>query len=134
MSGSNEEKGIISLSAEEIFKRVNSEEDEEEPEARKIGSIVPPEMIKKSVKVVASYVEIYNESVNDLLDTSKKNLEIREDKINNQIFIDGLTKIEVQNKQQIIDLLRKGSEMKKIASTKMNEKSSRSHTVFRIEL
>ena len=33
-----------------------------------------------------------------------------------------------------MSFLRKGSEMKKIASTKMNSISSRSHTVFRIEL
>ena len=32
----------------------------------------------RDVKVSASYMEIYNENVNDLLDYNKKNLEIRE--------------------------------------------------------
>jgi len=84
--------------------------------------------------VIVSYIEIYNECVNDLLDSSKKNLEIREDKSNNQTIIEGISKVEVANEQEIIDLLTKGSDVKKIAATKMNSKSSRSHTVFRIEL
>ena len=37
-------------------------------------------MYRRDAKVSASYMEIYNESVNDLLNSNKKNLEIRENK------------------------------------------------------
>ena len=37
-------------------------------------------MYRRDAKVSASYMEIYNESVNDLLNCNKRNLEIRENK------------------------------------------------------
>ena len=36
--------------------------------------------MQRNIKVVVSYLEIYNENVNDLLDSSKKNLDVREGK------------------------------------------------------
>ena len=39
-----------------------------------------------------SYLEIYNESVNDLLDPSKKNLDVRENRAR-EIYIDGLSQV-----------------------------------------
>lgn len=93
-----------------------------------------PGVIKKSVKVHVSFLEIYNESVNDLLDSAKKNLEIREDKINKQIVVENLSRVEVKSAAAIIELLKKGNENRKVACTKMNSKSSRSHSVFTIHV
>ena len=56
---------------------------------------MPPGAVKKSVKIWISYMEIYNENVNDLLDVSKKNLKIRDDKRKNEVIIDSLSKFEV---------------------------------------
>jgi hypothetical protein len=78
-------------------------------------------------------MEIYNESVNDLLDVSKINLQVREDK-NKEIHIDGLSKFEVHSIEEILQYLDVGNSNKKQADNKINDKSSRSHTVFRIEL
>ncbi len=44
----------------------------------------------RSATVSISYLEIYNENVNDLLNSSKRNLEVRENK-NGDVFVDGLT-------------------------------------------
>lgn len=43
-----------------------------------------------SATVSVSYLEIYNENVNDLLNSSKHNLEVRENK-NGDVLVDGLT-------------------------------------------
>lgn len=123
MIGEETELGIIALSAQEIFRKIKDTEGTEEShldEARKFGSIVPAEAIKKSVKVIVSFFEIYNENINDLLDPSKKNLQIREDKVNQQVNIEGVTKYEVSDSEHILALLHRGSELKKMASTKMN--------------
>ena len=142
MSGSEQEKGLIQLSANDIFRKVRELEDEvnlipspaelKSNDERKFGSLVPPEVIKKSIVISIQFLEIYNESVNDLLDPTKKNLEVREDK--KQIVIEGLTKIVVKSPEEIEERLQAGILNRKISQTKANAQSSRSHTVFRIEL
>lgn len=79
-------------------------------------------------------MEIYNENVNDLLDANKKNLKIREDKSKNEVVVDGLTKIEVTSVDEIMTYLKKGNELKIVGEHKMSDQSSRSHTVFKIEV
>lgn len=77
-------------------------------------------------------MEIYNEKVNDLLDATKKNLVIKEDKRKNDVFVDGLSKFEVNSVDEIMAYLKKGNELKIMAEHKMSDQSSRSHTVFKI--
>ena len=100
---------------------------------RKTESILPQNVVKKSIKLWISYIEIYNENVNDLLDASKRNLQIREDH-NREVVIDGVSRYEVKDISDIFKFMQKGNEAKMTAEHKLNEKSSRSHTVFRIEI
>lgn len=79
-----------------------------------------------------SYLEIYNENVNDLLDTSKKNLEIREGK--KGIYVENLTEIRVDTPDIAFNLVKQGDSNKIIAETKLNDKSSRSHCIFKISI
>lgn len=83
--------------------------------------------------MTVSYLEIYNESVNDLIEPKGKNLEIRES-ISKGIHIVNLAEMEVKDVEQVLSYLHKGDETKIIAATKQNEVSSRSHTIFRINL
>jgi hypothetical protein len=71
--------------------------------------------------------------VNDLLDTSKKNLEIRES-LQKGIFIANVTEIPLNSSEKAIALIDQGDCVKVIAETKLNEKSSRSHSIFRLNL
>ena len=89
-------------------------------------------MIDRKITLGVSYLEIYNESVNDLLDSNKTNLELREHK--GEVFVDQLTTRQVVCSQDIIDVLHEGDQIRKFAETKQNAKSSRSHTVFRISV
>ena len=104
-SKSNE--GLIPLCIKEIFNSLNS----------------PESNITKSL-VKVSYSEIYNETVNDLIDTNKKNLEIRESP-NKGIFVNNLSEIVVTNVEKAMQILNKGENNRIIAETKLNEKKYR---------
>eukprot|EP00792_Barthelona_sp_PAP020_P008498 TRINITY_DN3224_c0_g2_i2.p1 TRINITY_DN3224_c0_g2~~TRINITY_DN3224_c0_g2_i2.p1 ORF type:complete len:755 (+),score=237.05 TRINITY_DN3224_c0_g2_i2:40-2304(+) len=85
----------------------------------------------KKFLVSVSYLEIYNEQVNDLLDSKNKNLKVRqnEDKI---FYVEGLSKEVCNSVESISEVLDRGSENRAVGSTNMNEKSSRSHSIFMI--
>ena len=79
--------------------------------------------------VRASYLQIYNEIISDLLRTERLNLHIREDK-KRGVFVEGLSEWAVRNPSEIFSLMQKGASSRATASTKMNDVSSRSHAVF----
>lgn len=89
-------------------------------------------MINRNIVMKVSYMEIYNESVNDLLDANKRNMEVRDQK--GEIIIESLTTQQVRNMDDIKAILKLGETIRIIAETKSNSKSTRSHTVFRIAI
>ena len=107
--------GIIPLTLEELFKQIKNDKD----------------IIDSQIGV--SFIEIYNESINDLLDSSKINLDLRETP-NREVIVSNLTEIKIRNHEQALNLLIKGNESRIVASTKLNEKSSRSHVIFRLNI
>ena len=107
--------GIIPLTLEELFKQIKNDKD----------------IIDSQIAV--SFIEIYNESINDLLDSSKINLDLRETP-NREVIVNNLTEIKIRNHEQALNLLIKGNESRIVASTKLNEKSSRSHVIFRLNI
>ncbi|CAG2234318.1 KIF27 [Mytilus edulis] len=84
-----------------------------------------------SVKV--SYIEIYKEELQDLLDvdTSSKELHVREDDQGNTVII-GAREVECESLDEIMSLLESGSSIRHTGSTQMNEHSSRSHSIFTV--
>ncbi|NWS73103.1 CENPE protein, partial [Crotophaga sulcirostris] len=80
-----------------------------------------------------SYMEIYNETITDLLcDTRKKKpLAIRED-FKRNIYVEDLIEEVVVAPEQVMEWIRKGEKNRQYGETKMNEHSSRSHTIFRM--
>ena len=107
--------GIIPLTLEELFEQIKNDKD----------------IIDSQIGV--SFIEIYNESINDLLDSSKVNLDLRET-ANREVIVNNLTEIKIKNHEQALNLLIKGNESRIVASTKLNEKSSRSHVIFRLNI
>lgn len=79
--------------------------------------------------VRASFLQIYNENISDLLNISNTRLEIREDK-KLGIKVDLLSEWAVRNPNEIYQLMKAGSNNRVTATTKMNDVSSRSHAVF----
>ncbi|XP_010183283.1 PREDICTED: centromere-associated protein E, partial [Mesitornis unicolor] len=80
-----------------------------------------------------SYMEIYNETITDLLcdNRKKKPLGIRED-VNRNIYVEDLIEEVVVAPEQVMEWIRKGEKNRHYGETKMNEHSSRSHTIFRM--
>nr|AMS24239.1 kinesin 12-Ie protein [Marsilea vestita] len=76
-----------------------------------------------------SFLEIYNEQITDLLDPSSTNLQIHEDP-KKGIFVENLKEVEVKNTGDVMELLFQGTANRRVAQTRMNQESSRSHCVF----
>ncbi|XP_039966326.1 kinesin-like protein KIF23 [Bactrocera neohumeralis] len=88
--------------------------------------------------VFVTYIEIYNNSVYDLLeeDAPQKTLQskiIRSDAKNN-MFVHGVTEIEIKSVEEAIEAFQFGQKRKRMGHTVLNAESSRSHSVFNIRL
>jgi kinesin family protein 3/17 len=105
-------RGIIPRSIEQIFSYISTS--------------VSPRM---RFLVRASYLQIYNENISDLLKPERSSLSIREDKTRG-VFVEGLSEWVVRSPQEIYMLMQRGGTVRATGSTKMNEISSRSHAVF----
>ncbi|KAH6943089.1 hypothetical protein HPB50_015993 [Hyalomma asiaticum] len=83
--------------------------------------------------VLISYMEIYNENIRDLLNTSNNYLELREDPMGgNQVL--GLSEVEVTNSSEVLRLLQKGNKRRTVEPTAANQTSSRSHALLRVSI
>ncbi len=110
MRGVDQAPGIIPLSIGELFKEIAKVKD-------------------RTFQVRVSYLELYNEAINDLLSTSE-DLDIRESL--HGIYVKGLSEFDATCPEQALTRLCAGDTVKKVGETKLNEQSSRSHTVFRV--
>jgi kinesin family protein 5 len=63
----------------------------------------------------------------------KNNLQIKEDK-NKGIFIQDATEIYVASAEQMRQVHKSGSDNRTVAATRMNERSSRSHSIFILQV
>nr|CCA15231.1 kinesinlike protein putative [Albugo laibachii Nc14] len=111
-AGLVEERGIIPRAIEQIFQHISSNVS-----------------ARTRFLVRASYLQIYNETISDLLKPERNNLTIREDK-KRGVFVEGLSEWVVRSPEEIYGLMERGGAMRATGSTRMNEMSSRSHAVF----
>ncbi|KAJ2721259.1 hypothetical protein GGI07_004092 [Coemansia sp. Benny D115] len=112
MYGGGSEQGIIKLAVKNMFSIVEND-------------------TRREYLIRVSFLEIYNEILRDLLEPSKTNLKIHEN-AKREIFVGDLSEHIVFNADQVEEILQKGDNNRHIAGTNMNERSSRSHTIFRI--
>jgi len=83
----------------------------------------------------ASFLEIYNESIQDLLaDSPSSRYEIKQDRDSKQVYVTDLTSVRVNCPVQILELLERSTRRRATAATSMNERSSRSHSVFQLRI
>uniref|UniRef100_A0A672Q9E2 Kinesin-like protein n=1 Tax=Sinocyclocheilus grahami TaxID=75366 RepID=A0A672Q9E2_SINGR len=83
--------------------------------------------------IKVSYYEIYLDKIRDLLDVSKTNLSVHEDK-NRVPYVKGCTERFVCSPEEVMDTIDEGKSNRHVAVTNMNEHSSRSHSIFLINV
>lgn len=94
---------------------------------------------EKNWTLKATYVEIYNEQLRDLLlpehiaAHERSPVTIREDTKGN-ILLTGLRQIEVNSVEDLLNALNFGSTVRQTDATAINARSSRSHAVFSLNL
>ncbi|XP_059960378.1 centromere-associated protein E isoform X2 [Mesoplodon densirostris] len=116
MLGSQDYLGVIPRAIHDIFQKIKKFPDRE-------------------FLLRVSYMEIYNETITDLLcHTEKmKPLIIRED-FNRNVYVADLTEEVVYTSEMALKWITKGEKNRHYGITKMNQRSSRSHTIFRMIL
>lgn len=80
-----------------------------------------------------SVLEIYNESLNDLLDLSRTQLKLRESSTTG-IYVAGLSEYYIRTPQEALKYIQTASNNRVTASTAMNKVSSRSHSIVMLSL
>lgn len=86
-------------------------------------------------KIEASFLEIYNEHIVDLLDFNQKTHEIRMvDNKAKDLYVTNLFVEEIESPEELHKCLRIAQQNRAVAATKCNDRSSRSHSVARIRL
>ncbi|RYO88070.1 hypothetical protein DL762_003955 [Monosporascus cannonballus] len=123
MMGTPDQPGLIPRTCEDLFQRIEAAQSE------------TPNI---SYHVRASYFEVYNEHVRDLLVPAVPNqppyyLKIRESPTEGP-YVKDLTEVPVRSLNEILRYMQAGDANRTVASTKMNDTSSRSHAVFTIML
>ncbi|XP_020781141.2 kinesin-like protein KIF23 isoform X2 [Boleophthalmus pectinirostris] len=95
-----------------------------------------------SYGVFVSYIEIYNNYIYDLLEDSSEDpikpkppqsKLLRED-FNHNMYVSGCVEMEVKSAEEAFQVFWKGQKRRKVANTRLNRESSRSHSVFIIKL
>jgi kinesin family member 5 len=105
------EKGINPRMVEKLFERIcNASED-----------------LEFIVKI--SYMEIYMERVRDLLNPANDNLPVHEEK-GKGVYVKGLLEVFVSTVDEVFAAMRRGQTTRAVGATSMNNESSRSHSIF----
>lgn len=89
-------------------------------------------------KMEGSFVEVYNETYNDLLgrseDLDKKKIEVRHDPAKKQTTLENAVSVTLDGPNRVEEILQRADKNRTVAATKANMRSSRSHSVFILKL
>ncbi|XP_027163894.1 kinesin-like protein KIN-UC isoform X2 [Coffea eugenioides] len=82
--------------------------------------------------VEISYLQLYMESIQDLLAPEKTNIPIVEDGRTGEVSVPGATVVKINSMDQFVQLLHMGEANRHAANTKLNTESSRSHAILMV--
>ena len=104
------DKGIIPRAFDYIFEQVKQDKEHK-------------------YNILVSFIQIYIEQIQDLLEPSKKDIRIREDP-DIGVYLEGVTWVKVSSTNECAQVFLKGEENRATHSTLMNAHSSRSHAIL----
>ncbi|XP_032595275.1 kinesin-like protein KIN-7I isoform X2 [Drosophila grimshawi] len=110
MMGDERNPGVMVLAAKEIFNQIALYDDRE-------------------FLIRVGYIEIYNEKIYDLLNKKNQDLKIHES--NGMVHVNCEECI-ITSEHDLLQFLCMGNKERTVGETNMNERSSRSHAIFRI--
>ncbi|KAH0979959.1 hypothetical protein GBA52_007136 [Prunus armeniaca] len=84
--------------------------------------------------VEVSYLQLYMESIHDLLAPEKTNIPISEDPKTGEVSLPGASVVRVKDLDHFLQLLQIGEANRHAANTKLNTESSRSHAILMVFL
>ncbi|KAJ1976707.1 tubulin-dependent ATPase kip3 [Dimargaris xerosporica] len=118
ISGTPEDPGIIFLTMKELFEKIKAYEQD------------------KVVEASLSYLEVYNETIRDLLiepGSTTKPLALRED-TRRGVVVAGLRECHPSTVEDVMELVLRGNRNRTQSPTEANATSSRSHAVLQINI
>nr|CDI52434.1 related to kinesin [Melanopsichium pennsylvanicum 4] len=119
ISGTPQDPGLIFLTMKELYNRIHDARDDSE------------------VHIRLSYLEIYNETIRDLLSPEPTppgaGLALRED-ANNRMSVVGITELVPESPESVLQYLQEGNLRRTMSPTEANAVSSRSHAVLQINV
>ncbi|XP_065840301.1 uncharacterized protein [Oscarella lobularis] len=110
MMGEKGNEGVVPLAMQEVFNYID-------------------QCSGREFLLRASYIEIYNEVIKDLLNPENKKLKIHEN-AQREVYIADCTEEILLSREMALDLIQRGEHNRHFGETNMNERSSRSHTIF----
>ncbi|KAG8721908.1 Kinesin-like protein kip2 [Ceratobasidium sp. 395] len=113
LSGSEEQPGIIPRAMRDVFGYIRKHPDRE-------------------FLLRASYLEIYNEQIHDLLAPPTNATPVALQGVGDNVYLVGVREEPITSFKSVKDVLERGDAGRRTASTDWNERSSRSHSVFRL--
>ncbi|CAK4130505.1 unnamed protein product [Aphanomyces euteiches] len=111
-----EEQGLIGRLVHDLYRQIAEQQSDQ-----------------VSFELSASFMEIYMEQINDLLHPASKNLKVREN-TDKGVYVYDLLAVRAPTKDQMLKLVERGNTNRVVGSTRMNNDSSRSHTVLMIQM
>lgn len=108
--GDRDSPGVMVLAAKEIFNQISNNSD-------------------RDFLLRVGYIEIYNEKIYDLL--NKKNQDLKIQECNGMVNVNSKECI-ITSEESLLQFLCMGNKERTVGETNMNERSSRSHAIFRI--
>ncbi|KAH1199607.1 Kinesin-like protein KIN-UB [Glycine max] len=84
--------------------------------------------------VTVSYLQLYMETLQDLLNPANDNIPIVEDPRSGDVSMPGATLVEITDQHSFLELLRVGEANRIAANTKLNTESSRSHAMLMVHI
>ncbi|KAK7822062.1 kinesin-like protein kin-ua [Quercus suber] len=87
-----------------------------------------------SLKAPYTYMQLYMETIQDLLDPANDNIPIVEDPKTGDVSVPGATLVEIRDQHSFVELLRLGEAHRFAANTKLNTESSRSHAILMVHV
>jgi len=126
---SEKNKGILPRACEDLFyhlKRMGVQD--EDPQKYATSDTC-------TFTVKCSMVELYVDTLYDLLDTKNKDkkIEIRQNP-SGGTFLQGVQETSVSSAEELLNVLNQGNKLRQVHKTDMNDRSSRSHTIFTVSI